>query len=134
MCLKKHLGKEGFLQLLKFVGVGLLNTLLSLAVINILMYVGVNYQLANLVGYVVGVINSFFWSKFWVFRSQKSLYKEALLFGIVFFFCYVANFMALLFLVEIFQLSPYIAQPMAMCVYTLLNFILNRTITFRKRN
>ncbi len=134
MCLKKHLSNPGFLQLLKFVGVGLLNTLLSLAIINILMYVGVNYQLANLIGYVAGVINSFFWSKFWVFQSQKSLYKEALLFSIVFFFCYAANFLALLFLVEILALSPYIAQPIAMCVYTLLNFILNRTITFRKRN
>ena len=47
------------LQFIKFISVGILNTLVSLIVIYICMKVGVNYKLSNLIGYIAGVINSF---------------------------------------------------------------------------
>lgn len=126
------ISRETKIQFLKFVGVGFLNTGISLLVIYLLMSLGVNYRLSNLIGYIAGVVNSFLWSKFWVFASNKNLLKELILFFISFGICYALQYGALLLLVEQWGWNAYFSQLIAMGVYTVTNFLLNRLVTFRK--
>lgn len=128
-----RIGSEFQIQFLKFIGVGVLNTLISLGVIYLCMHVGINYRLSNLIGYGAGVLNSFIWNKLWVFRSkEKNVLWEMFLFGITFAACYGIQYGVLLLLVEKMQINLYLAQLIAMGVYTVCNFLLNRFITFRK--
>ena len=118
----------------KFLIVGCLNTGVSLAVIYLLQNgLGIKYTLANLVGYIVGVVNSFFWNKLWVFRKKKGNFvRETLLFLLIFVLCYGVQFACLRLLVEVLSVPATVAQLLAMGVYTVANYILNRCITFKK--
>lgn len=59
----------------KFAAVGTLNTLLYLAVINLLIFLtdvsrGTLYSLFVAVGFLVSTTNSYLWNKFWTFQSR----------------------------------------------------------------
>lgn len=130
----KYCDKKTLWQLIRFGIVGVINTLITLAVIYLLQEVlDVKYTTANLAGYVTGVINSFFWSKLWVFKKLNSNFiREAVLFLISFGVCYGIQFVSLLVLVELLHIPDLWAQLLGMVVYTLCNFIMNRCITFKK--
>ena len=119
---------------MRFGIVGVINTLITLVVIYILQeLLHVKYTVANLAGYIAGVINSFFWSKLWVFKKLNSNFmREAVLFLVSFGICYGIQFVALLLLVEVMHMVDTWAQLVSMVVYTLCNFALNKCITFKK--
>ncbi len=131
--LKKY-DKNTLWQLVRFGIVGVINTLITLIVIYILQeLLHVKYTTANLAGYIAGVINSFFWSKLWVFKKLNSNFmREAVLFLVSFGICYGIQFVALLLLVEVLHMADTWAQLVSMVVYTLCNFALNKCITFKK--
>lgn len=131
--LKKY-DKNTLWQLVRFGIVGVINTLITLIVIYILQeLLHVKYTAANLAGYIAGVINSFFWSKLWVFKKLNSNFmREAVLFLVSFGICYGIQFVALLLLVEVLHMVDTWAQLVSMVVYTLCNFALNKCITFKK--
>ena len=131
--LKKY-DKNPLWQLIRFGIVGVINTLITLVVIYVLQeLLHVKYTVANLVGYIAGVINSFFWSKLWVFKKLNSNFmREAVLFLVSFGICYGIQFVALLILVETLHMADTWAQLVSMVVYTLCNFAMNKCITFKK--
>ncbi|HIY49734.1 MAG TPA: GtrA family protein [Candidatus Barnesiella excrementavium] len=131
--LKKY-DKNTLWQLVRFGIVGVINTLITLIVIYILQeLLHVKYTTANLAGYIAGIINSFFWSKLWVFKKLNSNFmREAVLFLVSFGICYGIQFVALLLLVEVLHMADTWAQLVSMVVYTLCNFALNKCITFKK--
>lgn len=120
-------------QFLKFLGVGVMNTLISLVIIYGLMGLGVNYKLANMIGYIAGMSNSFVWNKKWVFGSKNAIWKELFWFSVSFAICYGLQYGVLKLMVEKWHWNDYLAQLLAMGFYTVTNFILNRLITFRKK-
>ncbi len=130
----KKLNKKTFWQLVRFGIVGIMNTLITLIIIYILQEICfVDYKIANAIGYIAGVINSFFWNKLWVFKKLNSNFiPEIALFLISFGTCYGVQFIALLILVEGLQIPDMWAQLLGMVIYTLCNFTLNKFITFKK--
>lgn len=115
----------------KFVVVGLMNTAVTYVVYIALRALGVDIYAANLAGYVAGVVNSFVWSRRWVFgRRGGRLWRQALLFLVGFGLCYGVQWLALRAMLA-GGVGEYVAQLLAMCVYTGLNFLFNRCLTFR---
>ena len=67
----KRIDRHTALQFFKFLIVGCINTGLSLAVIYILQNgFDVKYTKANLIGYILGVINSFFGINYGYFKKK----------------------------------------------------------------
>ena len=133
-----------FLQLIRFVLVGVLNTLVTLVVIFVCKSVmGVNDYVSNALGYVAGVLNSFIWNRQWVFHSHGNVKREVSLFFIGFALCYCVQFIIVWVLNQswfgdaeydlgFFVISGYgIATLIGMVAYTLCNFMYNRTIAFK---
>lgn len=119
-------------RLFKFSLVGASNTLLSLLTIYGLMSIKVNYLTANIIGYAVGLINSFIWNRLWVFQSKNGkIVNQLILFLSVFILCYIVQVGILYFFVQKLYINKYLAQLLSMVVYTLLNYILNKQITFK---
>ena len=56
-------------KFIKFSIVGFSNLFISLAVYYILIFLSINYQIANTVGFLVATFNSYFWNKLWVFKN-----------------------------------------------------------------
>lgn len=137
-------------QAFKFGVVGIGNTLLSLFVIWVFTkWLGCSEVMANLIGYTVGLINSFLWNKQWTFKSTIDWKSSAMRFLVVFAVCYLLQLMLLLvlnhyyidrppfygFLKPIFvsfSLSiPFYHQMLAMAFYTIINFLINKMYTFK---
>ena len=71
-------------QIIKFVIIGVSNTLVDLTVLNLLMFLtgvtsGVPYIAFKAASFLVAVTNSYLWNKRWTFRSDKQLFTQFLL-------------------------------------------------------
>lgn len=132
-------------QLIKYALVGCMNTMLTLCVIFLCKSVlGVNAYVSNALGYVVGLINSFLWNRKWVFRSNGSISREAIVFLSGFAVCYLVQFAVvwvlnqssfgkLEFDLGIVVVSGYgVATLIGNVAYTLSNFVYNKLLTFKK--
>ncbi len=125
--------KETLKQFLKYLSIGLLNTIIGLSVIFFCMKIlHFTYIISNISGYAVGLIYSFIWNKNWTFKSNGSVSVETVKFLIVFGISYIIQLGALIFIKEIMHIIPEIAQILGIGVYTITSFTLNKFFTFRK--
>lgn len=123
-------------RILRFAMVGSLNALITAIVIWVLMDIlDCNYLWSNVAGYVSALVNNFFWSKYWVFSSKEGkFWKEVPLFLIAFGCAYTIQFLFLLLMVEIIGLDEYLGQFLGLFIYGAVNFVMNKKVTFNKRN
>jgi putative flippase GtrA len=119
-------------QVARYVLVGAANTLLTLGTIFLLAEVAhADYRLANAVGYVVGLINSFVLNRLWTFRSNGAVPPQIVKFLLVFGLCYAFQFGLLVLMVQWLHWGSVFSQIAAMGAYTALGYLLNRIIVFR---
>ncbi|MDR1331830.1 MAG: GtrA family protein [Tannerella sp.] len=137
-------------QAIKYGIVGLGNTLLSLLVIWVMTKkTGCSEAFSNIIGYAVGLINSYLWNRQWTFRSKSDWKKSALRFFGVFMVCFALQFILLLALNRFCPENPplygffrpvletlhvdsrFYIQILAMAFYTVLNFTVNKFYTFK---
>jgi putative flippase GtrA len=125
---------QSVVQFIKFGLVGFLNTAVGFGSFLILFNLfHIQYVIANILSYIPGLTNSFLWNKLWTFKSTGNKKLEAVLFLIVFVPCFLAQNGVLVFFKEILKINVIVSQIISMVVYTLLGFILNKTITFNKK-
>lgn len=127
--------KKLFTQFMKFGIVGVSNTLISLGCYYVLVYFGVHYLLANAVGFVVSVCNSYFWNSRYVFKEKKeqsglrAFIKVFCSYGVS--FCLSSVLMVLF--VQVLGISEYLA-PILRLVFTIpLNFVMNKLWAFKEK-
>lgn len=137
--------RKNILQFIKYCLVGVLNTLVTLGVIYLCKsLLGWNLYVSNALGYICGVTNSFLCNRSWVFHSRGSYCREAMKFISGFLLCYGLQLWAVWMLTSSFGdydfrilgivLSGYgIATLIGNVIYTLANFVYNRTVTFTTR-
>lgn len=132
-------------QFIKYGIVGAANTLLTLGVIFVCKScLGLNPYVSNAIGYGVGLVNSFYWNRKWVFKADGSLSRHAMFFLLGFVLCYAAQLLVVWLLnasafgdirVDLagFVISGYgLATLIGNVVYSVCNFIYNRVIVFSK--
>ncbi len=135
--------RDEALRFIKYCVVGCINTLITLGVIFLCKsMLGVNPYVSNALGYVAGLINSYIWNKHWVFHSRGGYLRESIKFFAGFGICYGLQFLAVWamsssafgsmeFHIWFVTLSGYgIATLIGNVLYTLLNFVYNRVVTF----
>ena len=154
------MNKRFFAELIKYGIVGVMNTLVTTVVIWLIMRfvyqittddsaTATELSVSNFVGYVAGVINSFIWNRNWTFKSQKDWKKEFLVFIGAFLICYLpqlllvnllntyADFPAIQFSLlgyGVFINHAYICQLIGIVFFTACNFLVNKYVTFRKKD
>lgn len=128
-------------QMVKYGLVGILNTLLTAAVIWVMLHLlsekdnegstsSLVMFIANSLGYLVGLINSFILNRNWTFKSTSNWKVSLLRFLIAFGLCYCLQLGVVLWLNGILS-SAYICQLIGIVVYSALNFLLNKYYTFK---
>lgn len=140
--------KKTSIQLAKYGVVGASNSLITLMVIFVCNDIlGMNLYVSNIIGYVLGLINSFIWNKKWVFKTKNpKIKREMLLFLIGFGICYslqLVTLWAIVAFTSIKELSivgipaPQFGECFAICVgmvvYTMCNYAYNRFVTFKPK-
>lgn len=145
-------------QALKYGVVGIMNTLLTAVTIWLILHFvffvrkdadasALAISVSNVVGYIVGLINSFIWNRSWTFKSQQSWKGDFLRFVAAFLVCYIPQLLLVMLLNTLniipslqFDLlgshyvitSAYLCQLIGIVFYTALNFLCNKYYTFRK--
>ena len=142
----KQQAKTKTVQLIKYGIVGASNSLITLIVIYLCNdIIGLKLMVADVIGYIAGLINSFIWNKKWVFKSHnKRVRNEIALFVVGFLICFGLQFLTVLWLrnpmvaldVEFLGIpsttfGEYAAVCIGMVVYTLSNYAYNRFVTFK---
>lgn len=131
-----YIKRKDVLQFLKFGIVGLSNTLISLLVYYIFIWMnGAWYQIGNAVGWVVSVANAFYWNNKYVFADGKSgVWKTVKKLGKT-YLSYGATFLLSVFLlyleVDIWGWSSVVSPLINLLVTIPLNFLLNKFWTFQ---
>ncbi|MDQ5984117.1 MAG: hypothetical protein RUMPE_01153 [Eubacteriales bacterium SKADARSKE-1] len=119
-------------QLIKFSIIGISNTLISLGIYYGLYFLGVNYLIANAAGFVVSVLNAYYWNNKYVFKKTSSGNKRALART---FLAYGSTFLLSTFLmfimVDCMGLSGVIAPLISLVITTPLNFLMNKFWAFK---
>ncbi|MDM5237014.1 sugar translocase [Bacillus cereus] len=119
-------------KLLKFGLVGIFNTLITIISFMILVKLGMNYLVANTISYLIGVANSYYWNKNWVFKPNNKSTSMFFKFLTVNLIVLAFNTLCLFILVDKLAFNPFIAQIFAIGVGMVINFVLNKIWTFNQ--
>ncbi|KOA20690.1 GtrA-like protein [Clostridium homopropionicum DSM 5847] len=119
---------------IKFCLVGGTNTLLTLATFYILNTVlGINYILSSILGYCVGMVNSYILNKRWTFYdSEKIIFNQFIKFVTVNLMSLSINLLVMYTLSGKLHLNAMIAQIVATGFSIISNYIGSKLWVFRK--
>ncbi|SFW47578.1 GtrA family protein [Selenomonas ruminantium] len=126
--------RENVRQFLGFCLVGILNNVIAYGVYILCIWMGIHYILANVCGFLISVLNSYYWNNKYVFYGAKGTSWWKKLFrtyvsyastGIV-----LSNFLLIMW-VEVLDVSTLIAPLITLVVTVPINFLLNKYWAFR---
>ena len=125
-------------KLLKFLFVGVLNTIFGAGIMFLLYNVfGCSYWVSSVCNYVFGGILSFFLNKFFTFQNKQKSLRQIILFALTILFCYLIAYIGAKNLVyqilasQSLKIRDNSAMFIGMCIYTALNYLAQRFIVFK---
>ena len=119
-------------QIVRFVIVGMSNALITYIIYVALRWMHFPLGLSNAVGYIGALINSFIWSKLWVFQTRKTnLRREICYFAVAFLMAYGCQYAFFKTLIVHADINEYLVQFLGLFIYGAVNFIMNRKVTFK---
>ena len=109
---------KSFIQFIKFCLVGLSNTIICEGIYVVLLFFGVHYLAANIIGNVISILNAYYWSNKYVFKAEegekrvwwKVLLKTYATYG----FSMVLSAGLLVFWLEIVKLAAYMGPVLSL--------------------
>jgi putative flippase GtrA len=122
-------------QILKFMSVGVLNTLIDAAIYYLLTrylpFYTIQPVTAKGISYIIGMINSFFWNRSWTFKSSVSMSRSALLFTLTHIAALAVNAGVMAVSLDILHLPEVVSFAMATGASFIWNFSLNKWVVFK---
>lgn len=112
--------------------VGIINTFIGFGIIFFLTFLGFVPELANFLGYCIGIVCSFFLNNKITFSDKKINKSQGLLkFAGSMGVAYLVNLIILFLSYRIFELDVYFSQVLAGSGYTLCGFLLSRGFVWK---
>ena len=119
--------KKSFMQFVKFCLVGVSNTVISLVVYYIFVLIDPRlYIIGNAVGFIVSVLNSYFWNSKFVFKKEDERAKTIVKTFVAYGTNLVIGTVLLYVFVDILSISEFIAPLLNLIVTIPLNYVLNK--------
>ena len=125
--------------MLKFLGVGVINTLVGSGVMFLLYNLaGCSYWVSSAANYIVGGVVSFFLNKYFTFKNSERSFAQVIKFIACVALCYLVAYGAakpfaeFLLSAQPVKLRENVALLSGMVIYTALNYIGQRFFAFKK--
>lgn len=127
---------KGIIQMFKFGIVGLSNTLIGYLVYNLCIWAGMHYILANAIGFIVSVLNAFYWSNRYVFTLKEDQRRNPWTTLLKTIIAYAStgillNSLLLWLLIDKLSISAYLAPLVTLAITVPINFALNKYWSFK---
>lgn len=119
-------------QPIRFLFVGGLNTLVGYGIYALLVYIGVNYLLANTISTIIGIAHSYLWNRFFTFKSKNKAIKEITKFVSVYIVSYLIGMCTLFIFKDKLNISAYIAGLINLVITTLISYFGHKYYSFKK--
>ena len=130
--IEKVNNKTEIIRFLKYASVGVSNTVITFVTFTLLRFFGVGTAISNVLGYIAGMVNSFCWNRQWVFKSREgNSIHQAFWFLIGAALCWAVQWIIFKILLDQ-GFNESVAYLTGMVAYTLLNYLFNKMVTFRK--
>ncbi len=120
-------------RFIKFAIVGFGNLFVSLVTYYLLVFFSINYQIANIGGFVTGSLNGYIWNKLWVFKENKQNMTSIVKFYLTYLATWILSAILLYVWVELMSISDKIAPIINVCVTTPINYLFNKYWVFIKK-
>lgn len=128
------LHSESFNQLVKYVLIGILGLVVDFGTYWILTDININVEFANMISSTCGIINNFFWNSYTNFKVHNRMFLRFISYFLVGQITTVFTTISLFIFATKLGFSHLIVKVIATIVATLLQFILNKFVTFRKNS
>jgi putative flippase GtrA len=122
-------------QFIRFCAIGLSNTLISLAVYYIMLFVFGDwvYLIASAAGFIISLFNAYFWNHKFVFnKGSRSHFSGFIRMGLAYIPGFVLSIAIPYVLVDILGVSPVISPLLTVVITTPVNFLINKLWAFGK--
>lgn len=116
-------------ELGKYLLVGIINTGVGFGTIFLLVFLGILPEIANLLGYIAGVLCSYIFNKTFTFQSKKK--GDFLPFVLSMGVAYIFNLLTFVLFFRGMAINVYTSQILAGAVYTLSGFILSKFFVWK---
>jgi putative flippase GtrA len=123
---------QNVIQMIKFIIVGFLNTLIGYLSYFLFLSLNFHYVIAMGFAHVIGVTHSYFWNKYWTFKSKSKSKKEIFRFISVYLIVFILNILSLSLFVEKFHIQPAIAGLASLFFITIISFTGHKFWSFKK--
>ena len=129
---------EAFLQFIKFGIVGVSNTLIHYFTYLICIFVGCHYLIASVIGFLVSVMNAFYWNNKYVFVKEENATRSLWQAFLKTFLSYagtglILENVLLVIWVRFLHVPEAIAPLVTLLITIPINFILNKFWAFKDR-
>ena len=114
------------IQFIKFSFVGVLNTIISLIVYYLCLYLGMYYLIANTLAFLASGLNAYICNKKFVFKSKAKTSSSLLKTYLSYTLTFITGSILLFILVDKIMISEIIAPIIVIIVNVPVNFILIR--------
>lgn len=128
------LHSESFNQLVKYVLIGILGLVVDFGTYWILTDTNINVEIANMISSTCGIINNFFWNSYTNFKVHNRMFLRFISYFLVGQITTVFTTISLFIFATKLGFSHLIVKVIATIVATLIQFVLNKFVTFRKNS
>ncbi len=118
-------------KFIKFAIVGFGNLFISLITYYILVFFSINYQIANIGGFITGSLNGYIWNRIWVFKNSKKNLSSIVKFYFSYLSTWLLSAILLYIWIEIFNISDKIAPIINVVITTPINYFMNKYWVFK---
>lgn len=130
--IKTAIYSEDFVQLVKYVLIGVLGLVVDFGIYTILTHFKMNVEIANIISSTCGIINNFLWNSYTNFKVHDRMILRFISYFIVGQITTVFTTVSLFIFVTKLGYPHLIVKIVATFVATLIQFAINKVVTFRK--
>lgn len=130
--IKTAIYSEDFVQLVKYVLIGVLGLVVDFGIYTILTHFKMNVEIANIISSICGIINNFLWNSYTNFKVHDRMILRFISYFIVGQITTVFTTVSLFIFVTKLGYPHLIVKIVATFVATLIQFVINKVVTFRK--
>lgn len=118
-------------KIIRFLFVGVLNTVVWYAIYYLQLKLGINYILSNVIAYILATIHSYLWNKFFTFKTKEQSKEEIIRFILVCFASLAIGSCTLYLWVSILGIDKSTAGIINMFVTTIINWFGHNYFSFK---
>ena len=130
--IKTAIYSEDFVQLVKYVLIGVLGLVVDFGIYTILTHFKMNVEIANIISSTCGIINNFLWNSYTNFKVHDRMILRFISYFIDGQISTVFTTVSLFIFVTKLGYPHLIVKIVATFVATLIQFVINKVVTFRK--